>query len=489
MFRTTSRALWLAIPWACVLYLWGLGNIGLVSTDEPRYAAIGREMAQSGDWITPRLWGAPWFEKPALLYWMTGAGFRLGLSEELAPRLPVAICGAAFLAFFFWILRREFDQPAAWFATAVLGTSAGWLAYSHVAVTDLPMSAAFSAAMFLAMPWLQNGDRRRLPLVAALLALAVLAKGLVPLVLALPLVWMGRKHLIDWFRPSVAGTFLTIGLPWYVLCYVRNGWPFIEKLFWEQHFQRITSDALQHGQPFWYYLPVVAAAIFPWTPALILLFQRPLYKDVRLRFFLTWILFGLLFFSVAANKLPGYTLPLLPAMAALCGRGSAGSRHLKWVLGAATALLALIPVVAAILPSALAGGITRADWPAWQWTCLIPLIAAAAVWKLAHAQHHDAALLVTVAAITVSILYLERQAFPAIDQLATARPLWREVSPVRDRVCVAQLHRGLRYGLNYYSVTPLPDCAAHAAELEVRQQPGRPPHLTPAAIPLYPRTE
>ena len=79
---------------------------GLIGPDEPRYASIGREMAFSGDWVTPRLWGAAWFEKPALLYWMIGTAHRLGLPAEMAARLPVAICGALFTCFFWWSLRR-----------------------------------------------------------------------------------------------------------------------------------------------------------------------------------------------------------------------------------------------------------------------------------------------------------------------------------------------------------------------------------------------
>src|SRR4249920_652259 len=114
MLRSTSRAYWLAIPCLCGLYFWQLGGMGLAGPDEPRYDAIGREMARSGDWVTPRLWGEPWFEKPALLYWMTAAGFLSGLGEELAPRAPVAICSIAFLVFFFWILRQEFGDSAAW---------------------------------------------------------------------------------------------------------------------------------------------------------------------------------------------------------------------------------------------------------------------------------------------------------------------------------------------------------------------------------------
>src|SRR5215468_9824475 len=89
-----------AIPCAFFLYFFVLTRTGLLGPDEPRYASIAREMAHTGDWITPRLWGQPWFEKPVLLYWMTGAAFRLGVNEDLAPRLPIALTSVAFLVFF-----------------------------------------------------------------------------------------------------------------------------------------------------------------------------------------------------------------------------------------------------------------------------------------------------------------------------------------------------------------------------------------------------
>src|SRR5712692_7940649 len=207
------------------LYFFRMTGAGLLKEDEPRYAAIGREMARSGDWITPRLWGEPWFEKPTLVYWMSGAAFRLGLSEDLAPRLPIALVSAAFLGFFYWVLRREFGDDAAGYATVILGTSAGWLSLSHIGVTDLPMSAAFAAAVLLSLGWLERGERGDLRWAAALVGAAVLAKGLVPLVLALPLAWMGRKRLLDWLRPQIAGAFLLVALPWYLWCFLRNGWP------------------------------------------------------------------------------------------------------------------------------------------------------------------------------------------------------------------------------------------------------------------------
>src|SRR5579871_1719184 len=109
----TPRALWIALPLAYFLYLNDLSAVGLIGPDEPRYAAVSRAMAASGDWITPRLLGQPWFEKPALLYWVEAIGFRLGLGSEWAARLPVALMAVAFLTFFWWILNREFGCLAA----------------------------------------------------------------------------------------------------------------------------------------------------------------------------------------------------------------------------------------------------------------------------------------------------------------------------------------------------------------------------------------
>ena len=113
------------------LLFFGITEVGLFGPDEPRYASIGRQMAASGDWVTPVLWGEPWFEKPALLYWMIASATRLGLDGELAARLPIALTSVAFLFFYQWTLAREFGQSASWYATAILGTSAGWLSFSQ----------------------------------------------------------------------------------------------------------------------------------------------------------------------------------------------------------------------------------------------------------------------------------------------------------------------------------------------------------------------
>ena len=93
---------------AAILYLLPIPQRGLVGPDEPRYASISRQMAESGDWITPTLWGEPWFEKPALLFWMGGLGYLAGIEPH--TRVPVALLSLGFLLFLYRTVRDEFDR-------------------------------------------------------------------------------------------------------------------------------------------------------------------------------------------------------------------------------------------------------------------------------------------------------------------------------------------------------------------------------------------
>ena len=337
--------------------------MGMYSTDEPRYADIGRTMARTGDWITPKLWGQPWFEKPALLYWMTASGFDLGLGNDLAPRVPVALLSVAFLAFFWFRLRDVFDEVTATCATAMLATSAGWLAYSHVAVTDLPLSVFFSAAVLCALP----GDKQaqQWPRIAAAvaLALAVLAKGLPPVVLFLPVLILDYRNWRRWFLAWPIVVFLLVALPWYVLCTLRNGWAFPYTFFIDHQLNRFRIGALQHTQPWWFYGPVFLLLLFPWFP-LLAIAGNAIRKDERTRMLGAVVGFGVLFFSASVNKLPGYVLPLLPATCVLLAVALAQGRGLteRWLI-APVALLGALPLAISILPESGARGLSRVQIP------------------------------------------------------------------------------------------------------------------------------
>ena len=474
-----GRALWAwlaPVPAVYLLFFFNLSGVGLIGPDEPRYAAIGREMARSGDWVTPRLWGQTWFEKPPLLYWTTGLANRAGLGDEMAPRLPVALLSVAFLCFYRRRLEREFGRRAALFATAALATSAGWLAFSHVAVTDLPMAAAFSAAMLAGLPWIARGDRRSLTLASALLGAAVLAKGLVPLALALPLVWAGRRQWRDLLRPRPVLAFVAVAAPWYLLATLRHGGAFLGDFFLKHHLARFFTGELQHQQPFWFYVPVLLAGLFPWTPLLALLSRKRLCQDPRLRFLLISVAFGLLFFSASTNKLPGYLLPLIPAACALMGMALAEAKTAKWALVASAALLVMVPVIAGILPEALLRGLSRvqaADLP-WQ-TWLAVAAVAAAVWAAERAGKRLVAVGAITAAMLAGVLWIEATTFPALDRTVSARGVWREVADRAGEVCVGQVGRSWRYSLNYYSGSPLPECGEALRPIQIQPGSGQVP--------------
>ena len=436
------------------LYFFGLDRTGLLSADEPRYAAIGREMAESGDWVTPRLFGEPWFEKPPLLYWMTAAGFKAGLNQDLAPRVPVAIVSGAFLIFYFFVLRREFGDTAAAFSTCILATSAGWLAYSHIAVTDLPMSAAFAAAMLLAAGNQEPVTGTRLILLPLFLGIAVLGKGLAPLALFVPAIWFLRR------QPKVIaitlGGAILIALPWYWLVTARNGEAFLYEFFWKHHFLRFATGALQHVRPFWFFLPVLLAGMFPWTPVLALLFRREKYRDPRIQFFAAWFLFGFVLFSASQNKLPGYILPLLPAVTALCGIALAEAPRVSWVLAACAGLLWLVPAIGQVLPSALIVGLSRAPIRL-PFEAVIPvLVIAAACWFLERYGRRKLAVAVIVACVTASVVLVTWVTYPMLDHTVSPRGFYR--SQAESMVCTPSPNRTWRYGLDYYAHRPIPDC-------------------------------
>jgi 4-amino-4-deoxy-L-arabinose transferase-like glycosyltransferase len=455
------------------LYFFHLSAAGMLGPDEPRYASIGREMARSGDWITPRLWGEPWFEKPALLYWMTGAAFRLGLRGELAPRLPVALLSVTFLLFFFWILRREFGERVAWFGSIILATSAGWIGMSQVATTDIPLATTFSAAVLLSLPWVTSGCRRQLPYASACLGLSALAKGFVGPALILPVLWFGRKRLRDLLRPLVWAPFLVVAAPWYVACFLRNGWPFLNMFIWRHHVERVFSGSLMHGQPFWFYLPVFLAAVFPWTPLVPLIFRQKV-RHVGMLFLAT-VMFGLILFSIPLNKVPEYLLPLLPSAAVLMALAAAelSGRAAGILLGICAALASVAPFLSPMLPDALARGISKSPLPTIGWLWIIPVILCWMVRRL-RPLHAMAAILIIV---TAGIAWLKIACLPMIDQAVSARPVWLQVAPQSSQVCVQQMHRSWRYGLNFYSETPLPDCAGSAKPIQIRQQDAQPPVL------------
>jgi 4-amino-4-deoxy-L-arabinose transferase-like glycosyltransferase len=258
--------------------------------------------------------------------------------------------------------------------------------------------------------------------------LAVLAKGLVPLALAAPLL-LGR-HVRDWLHWRVLAPFFLVALPWYALCYWRNGWTFIHEFFVVHHFSRVTSGALMHGRPVWFYLPVLLLGLLPWTPLLGLMARRRIYRDRQRAFLGVWVLVVLALFSISINKLPGYILPLLPAAAALMALGLDEVANARVWLGACGALLVAFPITAQVLPAAVLNGLSRAPRPVFQVVWLAAVLVALGACMLEARAKRVAAVLAVAAGAALGFGYLKTQClrarFVAANRWARRRGLYRE---------------------------------------------------------------
>ena len=144
----------LASAAAIAICLFGnLGALGLVGPDEPRYVWIARAMAETGDWVTPRLYGQPWFEKPILYYWAAAMGFLLHLPAEWAARLPSACAALAAALAIGWLAKKHYGGDASslsspvFLAPVIFSTSVAAIGFARAATPDMLFSATITLAM------------------------------------------------------------------------------------------------------------------------------------------------------------------------------------------------------------------------------------------------------------------------------------------------------------------------------------------------------
>ena len=336
--------------------------------DEGRYGGVAYEMVVSGDWLTPTLFGLPYFHKPPLMYWLDAAAMQVlgpsALALRMAPLLGGWLVGLAV-----WLeARRRGGQTLAVEALTLvavlpllyLGAQyanhdmlvAGWV--------SLAIVAARQALEGLELPQpLDAAPPRRLTWVCvawSAAALAVLSKGLIGVVLpALVLLpglllqrrWAGLRLLL---HPLALALFAGIALPWFVQ--MQRVYPgFFDYFIMEQHFRRYTQARFNNAQPWWFYGVVLPLGTVPLSFVLLRVLRntgrgawRQLQAQPRWVFDLWWVLAVLLFFSLPRSKLVGYVLPALVPTALLLVEAWRGLRLAPWALGLSAALcVAIIP--------------------------------------------------------------------------------------------------------------------------------------------------
>ncbi len=319
------------------LFAWKLGSAPLTNPDEGRYAEIPREMIASGDWVTPRLDGVPYFEKPPLGYWVVAACEEVLGPSEWSVRLAPAFFALGGVLAAYACARRIYGRDAGFWSAIVLGTSLLYLAMGHLVSLDMPLTVLMSATLFCFITGVreQAGGRRRMLFYGlyAAAALATLTKGLEGFLVSGAVMFLWLLIFGQWgglrplYLPSGIVLFLAIAAPWHLLVASRNpGWAHFYFIY--EHWERFTSSK-GHGryQPFWFFVPIVILGLFPWTGFLGSSLRDALAggwarrrENAEAWFFVTWAAFILLFFSASQSKLINYILPLFPPLALLVGR-------------------------------------------------------------------------------------------------------------------------------------------------------------------------
>jgi len=461
----------------------GLGALGLVGPDEPRYAAIARAMAETHDWVTPRLWGTPWFEKPVLYYWTAGIAMRLFGVSEFAARLPSALAALLAVVAVAWTALRSYGLGAAWYSLLMLPTSVAMIGFSRAASPDMLFAGFLTAAMAVAVEILQKPRPGPISRIAFgfFLGAAVLAKGPAAVILAggATLLWaaLSRQWLAPFrfLHPLIIAVFCVTALPWYVLCALRNP-DFLRVFIWQHNFERYLTPVFQHPQPFWFFGPIFLLGILPWLPLLFtMFFGADRYRKFRAAmnspalFIGCWSVFTLLFFSLSQSKLPGYILPAIPPAVLLLAKIL--QRQIEQKTKALQLLVASVGIVFPLLVGflyarpqlAFGPGISfdpdpirglRVAFDAALVGCgLIVAFAVRRKWNRA----------ISIAACTTVLLLLiaNRMVMPGIDAFISARPeataLVKVLRATPDEVAVYHLPRAYEYGLNYYFGENLPE--------------------------------
>jgi len=332
-----------------LIFLLGLGSTGLVDETPPLFAAAGRAMSESGDWLTPKVNGMFRFDKPPLVYWLMGFFYSLPKNEiwdslgTLSARLPSAL-GSLFLmlmigdTLFCWPQKgdRQFLTPIV--ASLSFALSPFIIIWSRTAVSDALLTGTLGISLLLFWRRMASENNNQCISAWVFLGLAILTKGPVAFVLATLTITSflisqkGWKKLLYKINPK-KGFLITIliSIPWYILELIKEGKPFWDNFFGYHNFQRYTSVVNNHSEPLWFFIYIMIFASLPFTPFLyhgIFNAFKDFWKsskdicDVNVNetlhtYSLCWLMSVLIFFSISATKLPSYWLPAIPAASIL----------------------------------------------------------------------------------------------------------------------------------------------------------------------------
>jgi len=352
--RVVSRNqfFWIVILFAAAVYLGCiLSPPSLMDDVDAVQAQIARNMLSSGDWVTARLDGVAYLEKPPLIYWMIAISYKIFGVHDWAARIPIALSaiGLCFTtaAFGAW----AFGRRAGFYAGLCMSTCIGLFLFTRILMPDVMLTLVITLALWAFLRVLEEEEphpRTWAAVFAASLGVGLLLKSLIAVVfpVAAVVIYLSCTRQIFsarvWkrLRPlSGLVIILLIAAPWHILATLRNP-PYFSftmrsvpgeyhGFFWfffinEQllRFLNLRYPRDYNTVPRLYFWLLNLAWLFPWSvylPAATKLSYRPVDRAGRTRLLaLSWIGFVLVFFTFSTTQ-EYYSMPCYPAFALLIG--------------------------------------------------------------------------------------------------------------------------------------------------------------------------
>ena len=313
-----------------IFFSFEMGNRPFASPDEGRYVEIPREMVVTGDYVTPRLDGMKYFEKPPLFYWMQAASIKVAGINETSMRFWIVLFAIFGCLSVFYVGSKCYSRNVGVMSAGILATTLLYYCHSRIIILDLVLSILLCGSLWAFFLAFVKKNQSKIPkkylIIAmyALSALACLTKGLIGAVLPGFVVFLWMLFTNDWkklkeilYIPGIL-VFLVIFLPWHVLAAQRNH-DFLYYYFVVEHFLRYTTKFHNRYQPAWFFIPIILAGLIPWTGLSLMSLKNMVKKSAAKNseniFLACWI-FGIFgFFSFSHSKLIPYILPIVPPIA------------------------------------------------------------------------------------------------------------------------------------------------------------------------------
>lgn len=465
---------------ACVIIFtlfFGIGGVPLLDPDEPVYAETAREMIQTGDFLSPRIFGDYWYDKPPMYYWLVAAAFKVFGYSEFAARFPAALMGALTAFMLYFSVTKLFNERAGFWSSLILTSCIQFFYLSKAAVTDTSLLFFMTGALLSFL-------HKKYWLMYVCMGFATLVKGPIGIVfpgiiIFLYLLLMGQLKEI--FRMHVLRgllVYLLVAGPWYYLMYTVHGMEFINTFLGFHNVTRFTTPEHASRVTFWYYFPVVILGLFPWTGLLIQSVKASIsdsrIDDMRLLVFMhVWWVFVFIFFTVCKTKLVSYILPMFPALAIIIGwnisRMMQKMRHnttfYSWIIGSGLMFVLLGAgwiIGGQQLPELAFGGMVLG--------VLTLLLGAAAVFTLWYYRDIQLAAWIHVMLGVVTMCVAFAFLLPVVADRFSVKTISAEYQQRCDQNTAIYVDKFLRPGFMYYTGKPgvemLPKTDAFATALQ-----------------------